>query len=145
MFRPACAGTLPRLILMILGESEAVPRLLGSKAIGCRAALVDARQNACMRIRLRDGRHVGVEEHGTGVALIWLPGTPGSRVWKAPFIPEGVRLIVVERPGFGQSDPQPGRCYLDWPNDLAQVADQLGIDDFVLAGTSGAGPYLLAC
>jgi pimeloyl-ACP methyl ester carboxylesterase len=98
-----------------------------------------------MRVRLRDGRHIGVEEHGTGIPLIWLPGTPGSRLWEAPFIPAGIRLLVVERPGFGESDPLPGRRYLDWPDDLAQVADQLGIDDFVLAGTSGAGPYLHAC
>jgi pimeloyl-ACP methyl ester carboxylesterase len=98
-----------------------------------------------MRICLRDGRHIGVEEHGAGVPFVWLPGTPGSRVWKAPFVPDGVRLIVVERPGFGESDPLPGRRYLDWPDDLAQVADQLGIGDFVLAGTSGAGPYLHVC
>jgi pimeloyl-ACP methyl ester carboxylesterase len=98
-----------------------------------------------MRIRLRDGRHIGVEEHGAGVPLVWLPGTPGSRVWKAPFVVGGIRLIVVERPGFGESDPRPGRGYLDWPDDLAQVVDQLGIGDFVLAGTSGAGPYLHAC
>jgi pimeloyl-ACP methyl ester carboxylesterase len=52
---------------------------------------------------------------------------------------------VVERPGFGESDPRAGRGYLDWPDDLAQVADHLAIDDFVLAGTSGAGPYLHAC
>jgi pimeloyl-ACP methyl ester carboxylesterase len=98
-----------------------------------------------MRIRLRDGRHIGVEEHGAGVPFVWLPGTPGSRVWKAPFVPDGVRLIVVERPGFGESDSLPKRRYLDWPDDLAQVADQLGIGDFVLAGTSGAGPYLHVC
>jgi pimeloyl-ACP methyl ester carboxylesterase len=98
-----------------------------------------------MRIRLRDGRHVGIEEHGTGIPLIWVPGTPGSRVWKAPFVPAGIRLVIIERPGFGESDPLPGRRYLDWPDDLAQVVDQLGIGDFALAGTSGAGPYLHVC
>lgn len=98
-----------------------------------------------MRIRLRDERHIGIEEHGRGAPVFWLPGTPGSRLWKPPFVPDGVRLIIVERPGYGESDPLPGRAYLDWPDDLAQVADQLRIDDFVLAGTSGAGPYLHAC
>jgi pimeloyl-ACP methyl ester carboxylesterase len=34
---------------------------------------------------------------------------------------------------------------LDWPADLAEVADALGIRELVLAGTSGAGPYLHAC
>jgi pimeloyl-ACP methyl ester carboxylesterase len=66
-------------------------------------------------------------------------------VWKAPFVPAGIRLVIIERPGFGESDPLPGRRYLDWPDDLAQVVDQLGIGDFALAGTSGAGPYLHVC
>jgi pimeloyl-ACP methyl ester carboxylesterase len=54
-------------------------------------------------------------------------------------------VIVVERPGFGVSDPKPARRYLDFPDDLAQLADELGLDRFALAGTSGAGPYLHAC
>ena len=54
-------------------------------------------------------------------------------------------MIVVERPGFGVSDAKPGRTYLDFPADLAQLADALHLERFVLAGTSGAGPYLHAC
>jgi pimeloyl-ACP methyl ester carboxylesterase len=88
---------------------------------------------------------MGVEEHGAGLPLVWLPGTPGSRLWKAPFVPDGVRLLVVERPGFGASDPAPGYGYLDWPAILEEVADHFGLDRFALAGTSGAGPYLQAC
>jgi pimeloyl-ACP methyl ester carboxylesterase len=97
------------------------------------------------RIRLRDGRHLGAVEHGAGAPLVWLTGTPGSRLWRPPRPLDGVRLIVVERPGFGLSDPRPGRAILDWPDDLAQAADGLGLDRFALAGTSGAGPYLYAC
>jgi pimeloyl-ACP methyl ester carboxylesterase len=97
-----------------------------------------------VRIRLRDGRHLGVEEHGSGRPIVWLPGTPGSRLWQPPAA-EGWRFIVVERPGFGISDPQPGRRILDWPADLAEVADALSLERFVLAGNSGAGPYLHAC
>lgn len=78
-----------------------------------------------------------------------MPGTPGSRLWQPPdheaLRARRLRLIVVERPGFGVSDPKPGRGYLDWPDDLAELADALGLSRFILAGTSGAGPYLLAC
>lgn len=104
-----------------------------------------------MRIRLRDGRHLGVADHGpsTGPPLVWMPGTPGSRTWQPPdegaLRSRGIRLIVVERPGFGVSDPKAGRSYVDWPDDLSQVADALALERFSLAGTSGAGPYLMAC
>ncbi len=104
-----------------------------------------------MIIRLRDGRALGIEDHGpgTGRPLVWLMGTPGSRVWQPPdreaLTARGLRLIVVERPGFGLSDPKPGRRVLDWPSDLSEAADALGLDRFILAVTSGAGPYLLAC
>jgi pimeloyl-ACP methyl ester carboxylesterase len=102
-----------------------------------------------VKIRLRDGRHLGYEEHGGGRPLIWLVGTPGSRLWQPPdaraLAQRNLRLIVVERPGFGDSDPQPARRILDWPDDLAQLADALGLERFLCAGTSGAGPYLHAC
>jgi pimeloyl-ACP methyl ester carboxylesterase len=57
----------------------------------------------------------------------------------------GARAIVLERPGFGMSSPQPGRRIVDWPADVARVADAMGIDSFAIAGMSGAGPYLAAC
>jgi pimeloyl-ACP methyl ester carboxylesterase len=56
----------------------------------------------------------------------------------------GLRVIAVERPGLGRSDVQPGRTILDWPRDLAALADCLGLQGFAVAGVSGAGPYLLA-
>lgn len=34
---------------------------------------------------------------------------------------------------------------LDWPNDVAQLADALGLDQFAVGGVSGAGPYAPAC
>jgi pimeloyl-ACP methyl ester carboxylesterase len=105
------------------------------------------------RVRLDDGRVIGIRE--TGVADGWplfvFHGTPSSRL--APLSdadPEGtraagVRVIVLERPGFGISSPRPRRRILDWPDDVAQVADALGIRSFAAAGMSGAGPYLAAC
>ena len=34
---------------------------------------------------------------------------------------------------------------LDWPCDIAEIADRLGIDKFSVMGVSAGGPYALAC
>ncbi len=57
----------------------------------------------------------------------------------------GVRLFVLERPGYGLSDFQKGRQLLDWPEDVSAFADALGIDRFPVIGVSGGGPYAAAC
>jgi len=56
-----------------------------------------------------------------------------------------IRLIVPERPGSHGSDPLPGRHFLDWPDDVRQLADYLQIDRFSLVGYSAGTPYALAC
>jgi pimeloyl-ACP methyl ester carboxylesterase len=57
----------------------------------------------------------------------------------------GVRFIVPDRPGFGLSDPQPGRRVMDWPADVAVLLDSLGIDRFAVLSLSGGAAYALAC
>jgi pimeloyl-ACP methyl ester carboxylesterase len=57
----------------------------------------------------------------------------------------GVRLIGLDRPGIGRSDAKRGYQLLDWPNDVVEVADQLGIERFAVEGLSGGGPFALAC
>lgn len=57
----------------------------------------------------------------------------------------GVRLIAVDRPGFGLSDFQPRRRMVDFADDLRQLAAQLGLKKFALLGVSGGGPYAAAC
>jgi pimeloyl-ACP methyl ester carboxylesterase len=57
----------------------------------------------------------------------------------------GVRLIAPDRPGYGLSDGQPRRRLIDYPDDIAQLADQLGLDRFSLFGVSAGGPYVAAC
>jgi pimeloyl-ACP methyl ester carboxylesterase len=56
-----------------------------------------------------------------------------------------VQVIAVDRPGIGRSDPQPGRKVQDWPRDIAQLADALGVDRFTVFGFSFGGPYVRAC
>jgi pimeloyl-ACP methyl ester carboxylesterase len=102
-------------------------------------------------LRLPDGRRLGFADYGVphGAPILVLHGTPGSRlmlrVTDAPARRLGVRVIAPDRPGFGLSDPQPGRRLLDWPDDAIALADFLGIERFAVAGISGGGPYALAC
>jgi pimeloyl-ACP methyl ester carboxylesterase len=56
-----------------------------------------------------------------------------------------VRLIGVDRPGYGLSDEQRGRTLLDWPDDVAALADHLGFERFAVVGISGGGPFAAAC
>ncbi len=101
-------------------------------------------------ITLSDGRCIGYAEYGDprGKPLFFFHGIPGSRLFRPPdevTTKAGVRLICAERPGYGESTFQPGRCKLDWPNDVAQLADKLGIQRFAVMGHSAGGPYALAC
>jgi pimeloyl-ACP methyl ester carboxylesterase len=103
-----------------------------------------------MEIKLSDNRILAYAEYGNprGKPLFLFHGMPGSRV----FHPTDeitskldVRLITVDRPGYGLSTFQPNRRIVDWPKDVAQLADHLEIDQFAVAGHSGGGPYAAAC
>ena len=57
----------------------------------------------------------------------------------------GARVIAIDRPGIGLSEPQPGRAVLDWPADVLAVADSLDLGRFAVLGFSFGGPYARAC
>jgi pimeloyl-ACP methyl ester carboxylesterase len=57
----------------------------------------------------------------------------------------GARVIAVDRPGIGISSRSAHRALLDWPRDICELADRLGIDRFGILGWSGGGPHALAC
>ncbi len=48
-------------------------------------------------------------------------------------------------PRLGLSDPKPGRTIRSYPDDVAAIADALGLERFAVLGLSGGGPYALAC
>ena len=104
-----------------------------------------------LSVRLRDGRRLGYSEAGPsdGRSLLYFHGIPGSRMERHPETDVldaiGVRLIALERPGYGLSSPQPARQLSYWPADVAAFADLLGLDQFAVLGFSGGGPYALAC
>jgi len=103
------------------------------------------------RIRLADGRTLACLELGdpSGPPVFYFHGYPGSRlearVAAAAAHRLGLRLLSVDRPGFGQSTFQAGRRIGGWAADIAALADQLGLRSFAVMGVSGGGPYALAC
>ena len=102
-------------------------------------------------VRLRDGRRLGFAEYGesTGRPVFHFHGSGGSRLEHPPdqqcLNELGIRFIGTDRPGHGLSDPKPDRTLLDWPDDVGELADQLGIDKFHVLGWSAGGPHALAC
>lgn len=102
-------------------------------------------------VRTPDGRRLAVTERGDprGAPVMLFHGTPGSRLGPVPramtLHAGGIRLLTFDRPGFGESDRQPGRTVASVAGDAAAVADALGIGHFAVLGRSGGGPHALAC
>lgn len=105
------------------------------------------------RIKLRDGRMLAYAEFGVsdGQPIFYFHGCPGSRLdWSILINDEDVkgldaRIIAIDRPGHGLSDFKNHREILDWPNDVVELADSLGLERFAVLGISGGGPYAAAC
>lgn len=95
------------------------------------------------------GRTLKVAEWGepAGRPVFFLHGTPSSRLERClhPAALAGVRLVTYDRPGYGESDPNPGRTVADVAADVATIADALGLGRFAVYGASGGGPHALAC
>jgi pimeloyl-ACP methyl ester carboxylesterase len=98
-----------------------------------------------------DGRTLGVVEAGDlgGPAVFALHGTPGSRLLWRGLVEDaearGIRLVGYDRPGYGGSDPHPGRRVADAAGDVTAIAGALGLDRLAVEGGSGGGPHALAC
>ncbi len=102
-------------------------------------------------LRLEDGRLLGYAVYGDpeGWPIFYFHGFPGSRL-EAQLADRvaarmGIRLIALDRPGFGLSDFKPRRTIFEWPDDVVKIADALRINRFATIGVSGGGPYAAAC
>jgi pimeloyl-ACP methyl ester carboxylesterase len=110
------------------------------------------REGWSKELRLPDGRAMGYVDAGNpnGFPVIIIHGLPGSRL-DALYIGEkelesqGIRAIVPDRPGIGLSDFQPGRKILDYPDDIAAMADTLKLERFSVLGISVGGAFAFAC
>ena len=100
-------------------------------------------------IELRDGRRMAYCEWGDpdGMPVVLLHGAPCSRLFcpdEDATVAAGVRLLTIDRPGYGRSDPQPDRRLLDWPSDFVEFADQLELPPCPVIGWSAGGRYAMA-
>jgi pimeloyl-ACP methyl ester carboxylesterase len=95
-----------------------------------------------------EGRRIGWLARGPeeGTPVLYIHGWPGSRLEQG-VVPDavlerfGVRLISVDRPGWGNTDPLHG-LRSERVKDVLNVCDALGIDRFPVMGVSCGGSYI---
>ncbi|MER6309670.1 alpha/beta hydrolase [Streptomyces sp. NPDC001657] len=102
------------------------------------------------RTALPDGRRLAWAEWGPpeGRPVLLCPGgaTGRSLGFGTHLLADlGVRLLSVDRPGLGASDPAPGRTLADWADDVAALLEARGIRRPHLVGYSQGVPFALAC
>ncbi len=111
----------------------------------------DLTQPQYLSFALPDGRQLGYAEYGlpNGRPVLFFHSAPGSSYLPADMAESakqcGVRLIAVDRPGYGLSDPHAARTFQSWANDVAALTDALGVTRFSIIGFSAGTPYPLAC
>jgi pimeloyl-ACP methyl ester carboxylesterase len=100
-------------------------------------------------LQLPDGRRAQYWDTEVGETVVFFfhgcpdtrhaafPGASAARAY-------GVRLVAVNRPGYGASDGA-ASDHLSVADDVAAVADRLGIGRYAVLGMSLGGPYALAC
>jgi pimeloyl-ACP methyl ester carboxylesterase len=98
-------------------------------------------------VTLPDGRVLAYDDIGDADApvVIYLHGCPDCRLSRPPDSRvEGVRLVAVDRPGYGRSGTDPVSDECTQADDVVALADALGIERFAVLGWSSGGPGALA-
>lgn len=108
------------------------------------------------RIQLPDGRHMAYKEQGVPAerarfSLISPHSFLSSRLAGLPGLREslleefGIRLVTYDLPGFGESDPHPGRNLNSSALDVLHLANALGVSDkFWVMGYSAGSMHAWA-
>lgn len=109
-----------------------------------------------LKLSLPDGRKLAYLEKGASASaarhsLLILHGLGSSRLANMPGVPEellhefGVRLVAVDRWGYGRSDDAPHLTLESAAHDIVAAGDALGLGPrFWLLGYSGGGAYCWA-
>jgi pimeloyl-ACP methyl ester carboxylesterase len=109
-----------------------------------------ATAHATDRVTDGRGRHIGYGDYGDpgGSPVLFLHGLGDSRLTRHPDDARtaalGVRLITVDAPGIGLSDPVRARSQVAAADRVIPVLDALGLDRFAVLGWSAGGPRALA-
>jgi pimeloyl-ACP methyl ester carboxylesterase len=107
--------------------------------------------DATHSLKLTDGRKLAYTDLGDpqGYPIIFGHGMPGCRLEGHYFHHQakrqGFRILTPDRPGIGESDYQDHRTLLDYPDDIQEFADTLGLQRFSHVGWSSGGSRTLAC
>ncbi len=101
-------------------------------------------------LTLADGRLLAWAEWGDprGSPLVFLHPSPGSRLLcpdPAATMAAGVRLITVDRPGYGRSDPVAEPTLAGFAHDVERLLDHLWVGQVGVVGWSSGGQYAAAC
>jgi pimeloyl-ACP methyl ester carboxylesterase len=104
-------------------------------------------------LQIDGGRTLHVYDTAPGdsgrLPVFWQHGTPNLGAPPEPLFAAsnrlGLRWVSFDRPGYGGSTIAPGRTISSVADDVARVADALGIDRFAVMGYSGGGSYALGC
>ncbi|CAI0420446.1 unnamed protein product, partial [Linum tenue] len=108
------------------------------------------------RIKLRDGRHLAYKEHGLpkDVAkhkIVFVHGftsivSPAMPCYQEVIEELGVYVVTFDRPGYGESDPDPNRTPKSLALDIEELADGLGLGSrFYVMGKSMGGQVVWGC
>jgi pimeloyl-ACP methyl ester carboxylesterase len=110
----------------------------------------DVRARAGSTITLSDGRKVQFEQYGdpAGIPALWFHGGFSSRLEASPLdVPArelGVRLLSLDRPGLGGSDPLPARTVTGYAKDVVELLDALELERVTVGGLSNGGMFTMA-
>ncbi|GMN34772.1 hypothetical protein TIFTF001_048384 [Ficus carica] len=117
------------------------------------------------RIKLRDGRHLAYKEYGVpreeaNYKIVYVHGFSSCRLdvvvastlspprkMRLGFQCElGVYIVGFDKPGYGESDPDPKRTVKSLALDVEDLADQLGLGSkFYIIGNSMGGQAVWGC
>lgn len=118
-----------------------------SPGVAHRRTMTNTTTAVTTTLSLPDERTVAVDVSGPadGPAVVVMHVAPGSRRFDpgpAVTAAAGVRLITIDRPGYGGSDPLPPGAVptiTQFADDAGAVLDQLGITDVAVVGWSAGG------
>jgi pimeloyl-ACP methyl ester carboxylesterase len=112
-------------------------------------------QTECSRLTLDlpDGRKLGYAFYGSVLpnapTIIFVHGSGDNRLSGGFFHKAaedlGMRIVSVDRPGWGLSSTRMGGTVLDFAQDVKHLTSELHIQHYGLIGASGGGPFTLAC
>ncbi|TYI87191.1 hypothetical protein E1A91_D04G118600v1 [Gossypium mustelinum] len=91
------------------------------------------------RIRLKDGRHLAYKEHG-------VPRHVATTLSPEVIEELGVYIVSFDRPGYGESAPNPKQTVKSMAMDIEELADQLGLGSkFYVIGYSIGRQAVWSC